>query len=79
MPTRHHLQASIEGILRNSGRKKINFITDDDGRQMSDKQARAELNRLKALGHIYISCSSECVGFDPMTGCPGHEMKENEE
>jgi len=76
MVTIHHCCASIEGILRNCKRKKINFLSDDDGKLMSDKEARAELQRLQALGHKLIP-SSKCDNFDPFEkGCLGHEIEE---
>lgn len=74
-----HMRASIEGLLQNFKRKKITFMLDDDGRPMSDKQARAEIKRLQYLGHKYIPCG-KCEGFDPFeNGCPGHDMPEESE
>jgi len=76
MITRRHMSANIEGMLRNYKYKKITFITDDNGKPMTDKAARKELARLQELGHKLIPCG-ECEGFDPFGGgCPGHEVKE---
>lgn len=74
----HHMSCSIEGLLRNYRRRKITFLTDDKGNMMTDKEARAELARLQALGHKYIpSCG--CEGFDPFEkGCPGHVVEGEE-
>ena len=70
------MSTSIEGLLRNYKRRKINFIDDDNGRTMSDKEARAEIARLQQLGHKLIP-SGDCEGFDPFGGgCPGHEIKD---
>ena len=72
-----HLSTSIEGLLRNMKGKKINFFEDDNGRVMSDKQARAEIAKLQALGHKLIP-SADCEGFDPFGGgCPGHKISED--
>lgn len=71
----YHISTSIEGLLRECKRKKINFLQDDSGRTLSDKEARAELARLQKLGHKLIGASG-CEGFDPFGGgCPGHEKK----
>jgi hypothetical protein len=76
MSKRIHMSCNIEGLLRNYKRKKINFI-EDNGRVISDSEARKELARLQSLGHKLISCSDECEGFDPFGGgCPGHEIIE---
>lgn len=77
MKTIKHMSVSIEGLLNNFKRKKITFLEDDNGRRLSDSEARTEIARLKALGHKLIPCA-ECEGFDPFgRGCPGHPMKEN--
>ncbi len=76
MKTRRHMSVNIEGLLRNSTRKKINFFTHDDGLPMTDREARAEIARLQSLGHKLIPVG-ECEGFDPFgLGCPGHPIKE---
>jgi len=76
MRVQFHMCTSIQGLLNNYKRKKITFITDDNGKAMSDKDARKELAELLKKGHKYIP-SSECEGFDPFEhGCPGHEVKE---
>ena len=72
MKTTYHMSTNIEGLLRNMKGKKINFIDDENGNQMSDAQARKEIAELQALGHKLIP-SSDCDGFDPFVGgCPGH-------
>lgn len=75
MKKKIHMSANIDGLLRNYKGRKINFIEDDSGRTMTDKEARAELDRLKKLGHKLIPTTSECEGFDPFgKGCPGHPI-----
>ena len=67
-----HMSVNIEGLLRNSRGRKINILEDDNGRTLTDKQARAEIARLQKLGHKLIPCG-DCEGFDPFGGgCPGH-------
>lgn len=64
----HHLQASIEGIIR---QRAYGCLTDDDGRPMSRRDAENELLRRHAAGEKYLS-TGKCEGFDTQTGCPGH-------
>ena len=66
------MSTNIDGLLRNMKGKKITICSDDNGKPLSDKEARAELARLQALGHKLIP-SGDCEGFDPFGGgCPGH-------
>ena len=77
MKKMYHMSTSIEGMLRNCKGHKINFIDDDNGRPMTDKQARAEIAKLQAMGHKLIPSSNNCEGFDPFgKGCPGHDIEE---
>lgn len=70
-----HLCVNIHGILHNYKNKKINFIQDDNGKMLGDKAARVELAFLLSKGHKLISCSNDCIGFDPSGGgCPGHKI-----
>lgn len=73
-----HMSVNIEGLLRNYKRKKISFLEDDNGRRLSDSEARLEIKKLMALGHKLIPCGNKCEGFDPFGGgCPGHLIKED--
>lgn len=76
MPTcKRHMSINIDGLLRNYKGKKINIFTDDNGKELTDKEAREEIARLQALGHKLIPMSNDCEGFDPFGGgCPGHEI-----
>lgn len=68
------MSASIDGILRNFKGKKITILTDDNGKKMSDKQARAAIAELQAKGHKLIPCG-DCEVFDPFGGgCQGHTI-----
>lgn len=75
----HHMCTNIDGLLRNMKGKKINFLSDENGREMSDKEARSAIAELKAKGHKLIP-SGECEGFDPFGGgCPGHDVPDETE
>jgi tRNA G37 N-methylase TrmD len=70
------MSTNIEGLLRNMKGKKITILTDDNGKKMSDKQARAAIAELQAKGHKLIPCG-DCEGFDPFGGgCPGHTISD---
>lgn len=71
----HHLSTSIEGLLRQFARRKITFLTDDNGNFMSDKEARMELRAMLARGERLIK-SDGCTRFDPVNGCMGHTEDE---
>lgn len=76
METTHHLSTNIEGLLRNMKGRKINFFSNEDGNQLNDKEARANIAELQAKGHKLIG-SANCEGFDPFGGgCPGHVVKD---
>jgi len=76
----HHMSVNIEGMLRNYKGRKILFFSDDNDKQLSDKEARAFIAEKQALGHKLICCAgNQCEGFDPFGGCcPGHEAKSKE-
>ena len=71
--SKHHMCMSVEGCLRNYKRRKINFFTNDDGSQTSDKEARKYLAECQAKGWKVIPFGEACEGFDYFgKGCPGH-------
>ena len=70
-----HMATSIEGLLHHYKRKKINFLTDQDGNFISDFQARKELKQMLANGQKLIK-SDGCSKFDPEKGCLGHTKEE---
>lgn len=71
--TTYHVAQSIEGCLRNNPIGAIDFIQDSNSKTLSDTDARIELNKLLEQGYKLIPTSDDCVGFDPVSGCPGHE------
>lgn len=79
MRTKRHMSTNLEGLLRNMKGKKINFLDDDNGKTLSDKEARAEIAKLQALGHKLIPSFGDCEGFDTFGGgCPGHPIGDDE-
>ena len=72
------MAVNIEGLLRHYRRKKINILVNDDGRTITDKEARAYLAECQAKGYKLIPRDG-CDGFDPFDkGCPGHPVQEDE-
>lgn len=70
------MAVNIDGLLKAYTRRKITFMTDDDGRPMTDAEARREIAILQSKGHKLIP-SGNCEGFDPFGGgCPGHQIEE---
>lgn len=71
--TIRHMQANIEGMLK--WKKKLNGLMDDEnGKPMTDKEARTYLQQCLAKGWTLIPCG-DCEGFDHFGGgCPGHPV-----
>lgn len=69
MGTTHHICTSIPGLLRQSNKVLARLF------QMDPDQIRTELNERLARGEKYIP-SEGCEGFDPVKGCPGHPIEE---
>jgi len=77
MYVRHHLSISIQGILNRHKRKKINFFSDENGDEISDKKAREYLKECQQKGYKILPCcgEEECPDFDYFeNGCPGHNL-----
>jgi hypothetical protein len=74
-----HVSVNIEGLLRNYKRKSLSkFFEDENGRKLSDAEARQYLTECQAKGWKKIPCNADCEGFDYFDkGCPGHEIKED--
>jgi hypothetical protein len=76
MITTYHMSVNLQGLLNNYKRRKITFMMDDNGIELSDREARLHIHNLQAMGHKLMPCG-ECEGFDPFgNGCPGHEVKD---
>lgn len=67
-----HMCTSIEGLLSYSKTHRIGgLIQREDGTYYSHKEAVKALKERLAKGEKLLP-STGCVGFDPLTGCPGH-------
>lgn len=65
-------------MLRQCKRRKITFMEHDDGRPMTDREARAYIAECQAKGWKLLP-TGDCEGFDPFgKGCPGHPIPEDE-
>ena len=75
-----HLKVSITGLLWDAIDKSRlrDLLQTDDGRDMAPREAFDELIAELRKGHLYVKCG-DCVGFDPMTGCPGHTTAPKDE
>lgn len=72
MRTTHHVHASIEGMLRFYENESMAGILSENGKELSDAEARSFLAKCQAKGWKLIPCG-DCVGFDHFNkGCPGH-------
>lgn len=76
MRTQIHLSLSVEGALR-APAKFLKCFTDNQGREMTAKQVRAQLNLARFEGKKVIPMTP-CDNFDYQTGCKGHVIEEHE-
>ncbi len=67
-----HMGISVQGVLKNFKRKKITFCSHDDGREMTDAEARAVFLKADYEGKKLLPMSGECYRFDDQKGCLGH-------
>jgi hypothetical protein len=72
-----HVQLDIEGALRNADQWK-GCIKVDGIVLKRTAQVRKFLQEQLALGRKVLPCSDECVGFDYITGCPGHVIEDGD-
>ena len=68
-----HIHIDIQGALDGNLGEEINFLQTPDGDTLTDSEARLALKQLLKVGHKFLS-TCECKGFDPKTGCPGHQL-----
>ena len=73
-----HMSVNIRGMLDYCNRKSMTgLIIDDEGRELSDKEARNYLYDHLEKGHkVLPMCDAdECPDFDYFGGgCPGHDI-----
>jgi len=64
---KYHVSTSIDELLKLTDKQlSVMFESDPAG-------TRNQLQGLKKMGHKLIP-SANCEGFDPINGCPGHDM-----
>ena len=72
-----HMCANIRGMLYHFGRKSMAGLFVDNGRELSDKEARDYLYDHIEKGHkvLPLCDEDECPDFDYFGGgCPGHDV-----
>lgn len=77
MKQTRHMGINLEGLLRNYKGKKINIFNDDNGKPVSDGEARKFIAECLGKGWKKIPmCGEEsCPDFDHLEhGCPGHPI-----
>ena len=85
MSRRIHLCISVRGVLRWPDRKLLHdwkdCITSDDGTVVlrTASEIREFFMDHLAQGHEVIPLGKDCEGFDYKTGCPGHEIAEEDD
>lgn len=73
-----HLCVDIRGFLRsNRYPRDYRCFLDKDGNKMTPAAAREFLFDQLSKGHRVIP-TTNCEGFDPQTGCPGHAAEGEE-
>jgi hypothetical protein len=68
-----HLVARIENLLEHSD-SDLMEIFEGSTTCIDGAEIRAHLECRQAYGDIFLG-NSNCEGFSPITGCPGHEAK----
>jgi hypothetical protein len=75
-----HVCQSIRGALMNwRDRDWVGVCRDAAGRMMSPNEVKAAFLDEMANGHEVIPIGPACEGFDYKTGCPGHDVSEEEQ
>lgn len=70
-----HLCLDVSGAIRN---KMFSGFRDEQGKRMSRKAAHQELLNLQAQGIKVIPIGERCEGFSYETGCPGHDVQDED-
>ena len=63
-----HMSMSLEGCLRNFKGKKIRIFSDDDGNELTDREARIYISECLNKGWRVIPMG-DCPDFDYQNGC----------
>jgi len=71
--TRHHMKVDMAGAIRNRKEGGLKGYVDKDGFPLMDSEVFTEFTRRMNRGEKFFPMG-DCKGFDPVTGCPGHEV-----
>lgn len=69
-----HCSLSVRGALRWPQKRLRGLLTDESGRSLPPREAREALMQMLSEG-VELLSFGDCDGFDPKTGCPGHESR----
>lgn len=79
MNTIKHMSMNIQGLIRNTGKRSMKgFFTDENGKQLSDKEAREYLDECLEKGWRVIPMSDKCKNFDYQDGCQCWKKQEGQ-
>lgn len=73
---RYHLSVNIEGLLEQYRKKSMRGLLTTDGKKLSDAQAREFCYQCLREG-MRVLPIGDCEDFDPIEGCPGHDVKKD--
>lgn len=73
-----HISLCVEGAMRWPERKLEGLFKTDDGYALSGRACKEHLQKLFKEGVRKLPIGEPCDGFDPVTGCPGHGISEEE-
>ena len=74
-----HMKMNIRGCLLNwSDAEMRGVFSDDDGSELSPREAKSMLLDELSQGHEVLPLGKACEGFDYSgPGCPGHPMPDD--
>ncbi len=77
MKRKIHICQSISGALKNWSKEEWNALAKDN--KMTAFDLQAEFWKMHLDGKKVMPISQACEGFSYETGCPGHEIVEDED
>lgn len=75
----YHFNIRIEDALCNPDREIESMFHGENGEQLSAADIRRDLLDMFKQGKKVIPVGEPCEGWSDVTGCPGHEMKEDKQ
>ncbi len=71
-----HVGLSVRGFLCGCDRDCRKLFKHSDGKWFTPREAREVMAEQLAQGVEVLPIGKPCEGWDPKTGCPGHDGKE---